>query len=311
MTALVVIEDKPLKKSDQGPAILITDADVQEYQADNAAKQSVVEVRAGEQLTELQALEALLIPSGNNIAFTLANWDAGSAAMFVAKMNKRAKELGMSHTKFVDAAGASDQTVSTPTDLLILGVKAMKQDVLAQIVAMTDAKLPVAGTVFNVDYALGDAGIIGIKTGSGFGANFLFAASINVSGFTITIFGCVMGLPTLDAAFASAKALIYAMQPQLHIVRVLSKYVAVGSYELPWGGRSELLSTANVDMVEWPGMILRQSVRSPALTIKTPIPPGTSTGVLNMVLGDYNLDVPLTTSEAIYPPGRFWRLTRI
>jgi len=72
MTALVVIEEKPLKKGEDGPPILITDADVQEYQADNAAKQSVVEVRAGEQLTELQALEALLIPSGNNIAFTLA-----------------------------------------------------------------------------------------------------------------------------------------------------------------------------------------------------------------------------------------------
>ncbi len=311
MTAFIVLNDKPLKKSEQGPTILITDADVQEYQADNAAKQSVVEVRAGEQLTELQALEALLIPSGNNIAFTLANWDAGSTTAFVADMNKWAKKLGMSHTKFADAAGASDQTVSTPTDLLALGTKAMKQDVLAQIVAMTDAKLPVAGTVYNVDYALGEAGIIGIKTGSGFGANFLFAASVTVSGFTITIYGCVMGLPTLDAAFAAAKALIYAMQPQLHIVRVLSKYVSVGSYELPWGGHSDLLSTANVDLVEWPGMILRQSVRAPALTIKNPIPPRTAAGVLNMVLGDYNLDVPLTTSDAIYPPGRFWRLTRI
>ena len=311
MTALVVIEDKPLKKTEEGPTILITDADVQEYQADKAAKQSVVEVRAGEQLTELQALEALLIPSGNNIAFTLANWDAGSTTAFIARMNKRAKDLGMSHTKFADVAGASDQTVSTPTDLLALGMKAMKQEVLAQIVAMTDAKLPVVGTVYNVDYALGEAGIIGIKTGSGFGANFLFAASVTVSGFTITIYGCVMGLPTLDAAFASAKALIYAMQPQLHIVRVLSKYVAVGAYELPWGGHSDLLSTANVDLVEWPGMILRQSVRSPALTITRPIPPGTAAGVLNMVLGDYNLDVPLTTSDSIYPPGRFWRLTRI
>jgi serine-type D-Ala-D-Ala carboxypeptidase (penicillin-binding protein 5/6) len=311
MTALVVIEEKPLKKGEDGPTIVITDADVQEYQADNAAKQSVVEVRAGEQLTELQALEALLIPSGNNIAFTLANWDAGSATAFVAKMNKRAKELGMSHTKFADAAGASDQTVSTPTDLLVLGMKAMNQDVLAQIVAMTDAKLPVAGTVYNVDYALGEAGIIGIKTGSGFGANFLFAASITISGFTKTIYGCVMGLPTLDAAFAAAKALIYAMQTQLRIVRVLSKYVAVGSYELPWGGHTDILSTANVDLLEWPGMILRQSVRAPALTIKNPIPAGTSAGVLNMVLGDYNLDVPLTTSDAVYPPGRFWRLTRI
>jgi len=311
MTALVVLSKYPLKKGEQGPTIVITDADVQAYQAASADKESVVEVRAGEQLTELQALQALLIPSGNNIAFTLANWDAGSATAFVAEMNKLAKKLGMNHTKFADAAGSSDQTVSTPTDLLTLGMTAMKQDVLAQIVATTDAKLPVAGTVYNVDYALGEAGIIGIKTGSGFGANFLFAASVTVGGFTITIYGCVMGLPTLDAAFASAKALIYAMQTQLHIVRVLSKYVAVGSYELPWGGRSDLLSTANVDLVEWPGMILRQTVRSPALTITKPIPPGTAAGVLNMVLGDYNLDVPLTTSDAIYPPGRFWRLTRI
>jgi len=311
MTAFVVLNDKPLKKSEPGPTIVITDADVQEYQADNAAKQSVVEVRAGEQLTELQALQALLIPSGNNIAFTLANWDAGSTTAFVAEMNKWAKKLGMSHTKFADAAGASDQTVSTPTDLVSLGMKAMNQDVLAQIVATSDTKLPVAGTVYNVDYALGQSGIIGIKTGSGFGANFLFAASITLSGFTKTIFGCVMGLPTLDAAFAAAKALIDAMTPQLHIVRVLSKYVAVGSYELPWGGRSDLLSTTNVDLVEWPGMILRQSVRAPALTIRNAIPRGTNAGALNMVLGDYNVDVPLTTSEAIYPPGRFWRLTRI
>jgi D-alanyl-D-alanine carboxypeptidase (penicillin-binding protein 5/6) len=189
----------------------------------------------------------------------------------------------------------------------------MKQEVLAQIVATSDAKLPVAGTVYNVDYALGQSGIIGIKTGSGLnlGANFLFAASANVNGFTITIYGCVMGQPTLDSAFAAAKALIAAMQPQLRVARVLSKYVSVGSYEPPWGGHAELLSTANVDLVEWPGMILRQSLRAPALAINKPIATGTAEGELHIVLGDYSLDVPLTTSASLYPPGRFWRLTRI
>lgn len=314
MTALVILEDKPLKLKEQGPSILITDADVQTYQSEKAQQQSVVEVQSGEQLTEFQALEGLLIPSANNLAVTLANWDAGSADAFVAKMNKRAKELGMRHTKFADAAGASDQTVSTPSDLVVLGIKAMKeQEVLAQIVATSDAKLPVAGTVYNVDYALGQNGIIGIKTGSGLssGAIFLFAASATISGFTITMFGCVMGLPTLDLAFGAAKALIAAMQPQLRIARVLSKYVAVGTYELPWGGHSDLLSTLNVDLVEWPGMILRQTVRAPAVTITQPLPQKTAAGVLNIVLGDYNLDIPLTTSDPMYPPGRFWRLTRI
>jgi D-alanyl-D-alanine carboxypeptidase (penicillin-binding protein 5/6) len=189
----------------------------------------------------------------------------------------------------------------------------MKDAVFAQIVARSDAKLPVAGTVYNVDYALGQNGIIGIKTGSGLnlGANFLFAASAAVGNFTVTIYGCVMGQPTLDAAFAAAKALITAVQASITVKRVLAKYQSVGSYQPPWGGRSDLLSTFNVDLVEWPGMILRESLRAPTLAINAPLPSGTAAGVLNIVLGNYNLDVPLTTSDALYPPGRFWRLTRI
>lgn len=313
MTALLILEDKPLKKSDPGPSIPITDADVQVYQTEKSDQQSVVEVRAGEQLSELQALEGLLIPSGNNIAFTLASWDAGSVEAFIAKMNKRAKALGMSHTTFADVAGASAQTLSTPSDLLALGMTAMKQDVFFQIVAMTQAKLPFAGTVYNVDYALGQSGIIGIKTGSGLnlGANFLFAASATVNGFTIILYGCVMGQPTLDSAFAAAKTLIAAMQAQIRVARVLSKYESVGSYEPPWAGHSDILSTANVDLVEWPGMILRRRLDAPALTIDHPLAPGIAAGSLHLVLGDYQLDVPLVTSDALYPPGRFWRLTRI
>ncbi|HEX7264236.1 MAG TPA: D-alanyl-D-alanine carboxypeptidase, partial [Candidatus Dormibacteraeota bacterium] len=217
MTALVILQDKPLKLNEAGPSILITDADVQAYQSDKADQQSVVAVQAGEQLSEYQALEGLLIPSGNNIAFTLANWDAGSVAAFVTKMNMQAKALGMTHSTFADAAGALAQTVSTPSDLVVLGITAMKQPAFAQIVARTQATLPVAGIVFNVDYALGQSGIIGIKTGSGLnlGANFLFAASTNVGAFTVVMFGCVMGQPTLDSAFAAAKALIAAMQSQL------------------------------------------------------------------------------------------------
>jgi D-alanyl-D-alanine carboxypeptidase (penicillin-binding protein 5/6) len=313
MTALVILEDNPLKRNEQGPPIVITDEDVQVYESDKAQQQSVVAVSSGEQLPEFQALEGLLIPSGNNLAFTLAKWDAGSVNAFVAKMNKRAKDLGMSHTKFVDAAGASAQTVSTPSDLVALGITAMKQEVLAQIVATSQASLPVAGTVDNVDSALGDSGIIGIESSSdlNLGANFLFAASATVGAFTIIMFGCVMGQPSLDAAVSAAKALIAAMKPNLSVTRILHKYEAVGSYEPPWGGHSDLLSTVNVDLVEWPGKILRQRLDAPAIKINKALPPGTAEGALHIELGNYKLDVPLTTSDSLYPPGRFWRLTRI
>src|SRR5260370_24447338 len=127
MTALLVLEDKPLKRNEQGPSILITDQDVRVYQADKADQQSVVEVTAGEQLSEFQALEGLLIPSANNFATTRANWNAGSADKFVATMNKRAKDLGLNHTTFADSPGASPPTLSPPTALLALPMPATNQ----------------------------------------------------------------------------------------------------------------------------------------------------------------------------------------
>ena len=72
-----------------------------------------------------------------------------------------------------------------------------------------------------------------------------------------------------------------------------------------------MLATTDVDLVEWPGMILRQQMSAPTLTIDKPIASGASAGSLRLVLGDYKLDIPLVTSNALYPPGRFWRVTRL
>ncbi len=313
MTALVILEDKTLKKGDPGPTITITDADVQSYNTDFANKESVARVQAGEQITELQLLQGMLIPSANNMSETLARWDAGSIDAFVAKMNTRATALHLTHTKFADTSGANPGTVSTPSDLMSLGMAAMKQEVFAQVVGMGSADLPVAGTVYNVDGVLGQSGIVGIKTGSGLntGANFLFAATISVDGIPITFFGCVMGQPTLDDTFAAAKKLIGAMQSALHVRKVLVKNQTVATYITPWGAQTDLVSSVDVELIEWPGMVLRQRVDARTLVLDKPLPAGTQEGTEHMVLGDYNLDVPLITADPMYPPGRFWRLTRL
>jgi D-alanyl-D-alanine carboxypeptidase (penicillin-binding protein 5/6) len=313
MTALVILEDKPLKKGDPGPTITITDTDVQSYIADLANKESVARVQAGEQITELQLLQGALIPSANNFAETLARWDAGSADAFVAKMNARATALHLAHTKFADTSGANAATVSTPSDLMSLGMTAMKQEVFAQVVGMGSADLPVAGTVYNVDSVLGQSGIVGIKTGSGLnsGANFLFAATISVDGVPITFFGCVMGQSTLDDSFAAAKKLIGTMQSGLHVRKVLVKNQTVATYITPWGAQTDLVSTVDVELIEWPGMVLRQRLDAHPLVLDQPLPAGTQEGTEHMVLGDYNLDIPLATAGPMYPPGRFWRLTRL
>jgi D-alanyl-D-alanine carboxypeptidase (penicillin-binding protein 5/6) len=178
---------------------------------------------------------------------------------------------------------------------------------------MPQADLPVAGRVFNVDGVLGQSGIIGIKTGSGLaeGANFLFAADASIDGQNVRLYGCVMGLPTLLLAFAAARSLIASMRANLHVRRIIAKNQAVATYATPWGGQSDLLSTVDVDVVEWPGMIVRQRLDAPAIVVDKPIAPGTREGVEHVVLGGYALDVELVTASPLYPPGRAWRLTRV
>src|SRR5207247_2809090 len=108
-------------------------------------QESVVSIAAGEQLTELQALQALLLPSANNIAAVLARWDAGSAERFVARMNAAARSLGMAHTRYTDPSGYDDASVSTAADQVRLVDPAMRLPVFARIVATPSATLPVAG----------------------------------------------------------------------------------------------------------------------------------------------------------------------
>lgn len=313
MTALVLLEDKPLKKGEPGPTITLTQADVQAYQNDVAADQSTVRVEAGEPLTELQALQGMLIPSANNLAETLARWDTGSLDSFVARMNTKAASLRMSHTTFADVSGASPNTVSTPSDLVRLGMAAMnEQEVIPAIVSMEQVDLPVAGTVYSTDRVLGQSGIFGIKTGHlNSGANFLFAANVSVDGHPIAVYGCVMGQSTIDVAFSASQTLIAAVASGLHVRRIFTRNQTVATYITAWGEQTDLVSAADVDLVEWPGMVLRESLSAKTILVDQPIPPRTQEGKVHIVLGDYDLDLALVTADQLYPPGRFWRLTRL
>src|SRR6266542_5912903 len=82
--------------------------------------ESPVPVRAGEQLTERQALAALLLPSANNMAAMLARHVAGSVAAFVGEMNRAARAMRMTHTTYTDPSGLDDGTRSTAADQVIL-----------------------------------------------------------------------------------------------------------------------------------------------------------------------------------------------
>ena len=213
MTAYLVLRDHPLRIGEDGPTITLTDADVADTDRRRGQEESVVPVAAGEQLTELQALQALLLPSANNIAAVLARWDAGSEDRFVTRMNARARSLGMAHTRYTDPSGYDDATVSTAADQVRIVDEAMRLPVFARIVATPSALLPVAGIVHNTDTLLGHDGFVGVKTGSddAAGGCFAFRAVRRIGGQRTTITGVVLGQPGHDriaAGLSAAGALV-------------------------------------------------------------------------------------------------------
>ena len=208
MTAYVVLRDHPLGAGEDGPTITLTDADVADTDRRRGQDESVVSIAAGEQLTERQALLALLLPSANNIAAVLARWDVGSVDGFVEGMNAAARSLGMTHTRYTDPSGFDDATVSTAADQVRIVVAAMRLPAFASIVATPSAWLPVAGIVHNTNGLLGHDGFVGVKTGSddAAGGCFAFRAIRRIEGRETAITGVVLGQPGEDQIGAGLMA---------------------------------------------------------------------------------------------------------
>lgn len=88
---------------------------------------STMQLPAGSHFTVGDLLSALLIPSANDAAETLARYHSGSRSAFVAAMNERAKMLGLRNTAFANPSGLDDALQwSTPRDMAWLASYALR-----------------------------------------------------------------------------------------------------------------------------------------------------------------------------------------
>lgn len=244
MTAYLVLKDHPLTGDAPGPSIIITRADVETYHHDVTHGDSNAAVATGEKITERQALDALLLPSADNIADLLAGWDAGSITAFVAKMNAQARAFGMNDTDYTDPSGLAASTKSTAHDQLILVRKVMAIPIFATIVAMPSATIPVAGEVMNYDYKTGQDGIVGIKTGTDSAAKgcWAFAVRRTVAGARRVVYGVVLGAPPrsasplalVNAALSAGLSLANDVPRTIRQVTALAAGTQVGTVTVPW-----------------------------------------------------------------------------
>lgn len=317
MTALCVLKAMPLEAGQQGPNITITQADVDSYNKYLAEDGSVAPVNVGEHLSEYQALQALLLPSANNIAETLARWAFGSIDAYTTYANNYATSLGLDSVKITDPSGFLPSTVASANDLTILGITALKNPVIADIASQPSATLPVAGVVQNVNFLLGSSGTIGIKTGNNdqdLGA-YLFAAKQTVGTQTITVVGAIMDGPNLPTVLRASLPLINSTVSNFVSLEAVDAHHQVGTYHVPWQGDVAVQTKSSLGLTLWKGerldkqIILTDSVADG----RTDSHAGSRAGLVAVktLPRDTLQTVPVELRTNIEQPSLWWRLTHV
>jgi len=129
LTALVFLET--------GTDLLKT-ATVTEEDALNSSKSHL---RTGEELTLKDFLSAALVSSDNRAARVLARSTSMTADQFIARMNARARELGMDSTSVVEPTGLSELNLSTAYDCAILINAALENHLIREITTTPEITL--------------------------------------------------------------------------------------------------------------------------------------------------------------------------
>ncbi|MFF4734841.1 D-alanyl-D-alanine carboxypeptidase [Streptomyces sp. NPDC001262] len=326
MTTYIILRDHPLKKGDNGQLIDVDQKAEDDFTNGVKEKESVVEVHKGQKISEKEALEAVMLPSANNVARLLARWDAGGEEAFIKKMNDTAKELGMTNTTYTDASGLMESTVSTAEDQVKLGKRAMQDPTFREISKMTQyTSTTASGTGSGVEYQKTQAnfnklvpafGVVGIKTGSTTkaGGNLLFAAEKKVGDSTQLIIGAVFGQhksPIIDTATDYSKQLILAVGKELTTSTVVKKGEVVGHVDDGLGGTTPVVATKDLTAVGWPGLKVDLKITAGDKTLPHTAKAGTQVGELTAGGGMGEVKVPVALQKDLVEPSFGSKVTRL
>ena len=317
MNAYLILQKYPLKKGESGPKIMV---DPQAAQESGNSDESRVTLTAGQELTEYQALELLMLPSANNVARLLARFHSGSEEAFVKQMNDTAAKFGMTNTIYADPAGFNADTKSTAKDQLKLAEQVMKDDIFRQIVSTPDTtfnnvKISNTNNLINPK-----TGVIGVKTGSSTpaGGCLMWAAYKEIGGVKRMILGVTLGqqatspnpgdgiLPTVLKV--SGKQ-IQAAQNGLTGQTVVKKGDVVGTVDDGLGGKVPVVATKDLVVAGFPGV-------TGTITLDpTPLhhneKAGKEVGSLRVGSGDGKSEVPVALQSDLNPPSIQSRLLRL
>jgi D-alanyl-D-alanine carboxypeptidase len=170
-------------------------------------------LKAGSSIALRDAVLAVCVRSANDAAVVMAEAVAGSEGAFVARMNAKARALGLSATHFENATGLPDSAqVTSARDMAVLAL-ALQRDFPARYRLFSTREFRYGGKTYrSTNELLGKvAGLDGIKTGYIRASGYNLAASVKRGGKRIVI--VVMGGPSGAARNAQVAALIDEHMP--------------------------------------------------------------------------------------------------
>lgn len=308
VTALTVLESKPIPPGQHGPSITLTAEDAARYNQYYAADGTVMKAEAGMQLTEYQLLQGMLISSANNYADTLAVWAYGSIENYLAAAKSYLAKHQLTSTIVADTSGFSAESKSTASDLVSLGKLAMSQTVVADIVSQKTAVIPNVGTLQNTNLLLGTDGVAGIKTGTTeeAGSCLLFAAKYTIGDTPITIVGVTLGGPSHPVLARDIATLLDSTKNGFQEVSLASLNQQFAHYKTSWGSQSKAITNKNTKVVTWPGTSVNQKVTASSLRVSTN---PSSIGSVVFSVGDKRYTADLVLDKPLEKPNLLWRLT--
>ena len=275
---------------------------------------SQIYLKVGETMSVTDMVKSIAVSSANDCACAMAEHIAGSEASFVEMMNKRAKELGMNDTNFVNCTGLDDDDrakdhKTSAYDIAIMSAELLKNhpDIKKYTTIWMD-------TVRNGEFGLSNTnklvrfyqGATGLKTGFTSQAGYCLSASALREDMELV--AVVMGSATSKERFAACKSMLdygfatYALiSPETEKTQIPVKLGACDTVTaVPAGEDAVLVEKAQKNQVTQQVELAEQ--------VDAPVSKGQRLGTLYIKAGEQVLkEIPLVAEEAVEKL-TFWQM---
>jgi D-alanyl-D-alanine carboxypeptidase (penicillin-binding protein 5/6) len=308
ITALVVLDKKPIEPGKPGPSIAVTAEDYAGYVKYISESARSISLIAGETWTEQQYLQATLLGSSNTHADALARWAFGSVDNYVVAANTWLAENGYAGTTVTNATGLTDGSMATASDMARITSMAMSDPVISEI--MSHDEVTVAGNrrVDNVSAYRGDEGFAGLSRSftDEAGLCFLFRLTVGTGDDSVPLYGAFLREPDYETLDGDLSTLATSAAATLIETVLVSQGDPVVTYTTPWGDVAHGVAVASRSELIWLTSPVPKTVTADPVTVAAK---GTRVGHVTFTTPTGEVTVLLELDKRIADPGPVWRMT--